>query len=47
LNKKQKERLGQLAADGMDPMGRPPSMPVRLDVDFHPPTVARSIYVEQ
>ena len=37
LDEKQKEHLDQLAADGIDPMGSVPSMPVRLDVDFRLP----------
>lgn len=32
LNDKQRERLNQLAADGLDPMGSVPSMPVQLDL---------------
>jgi hypothetical protein len=45
LNDKQRERLDQLAADGVDSMGSVPSMPVRLDVDFRLPTALRSFQV--
>lgn len=44
LDEKQKERLDQLAADGIDPMGSVPSMPVRLDVDFRLPRSMRSFH---
>lgn len=45
LDEKQKERLDMLAADGLDPMGRAPSVPVRLDVDFQLPASTRSFHV--
>jgi len=45
LDVKQRERLSQLAADGLDPMGSVPSMPVHLDVDFQLPASARSFQV--
>lgn len=44
LDEKQKERLDQLAADGIDPMGSVPSMPVRLDVDLRLPRSIRSFH---
>lgn len=47
LDDKQKDRLDQLAADGMDPLGSPPSMPVRLDVDFQLPALTRAVQVQQ
>ncbi len=45
LNEMQLERLSQLAADGLDPMGSVPSMPVQLDVDFRLPRSVRSFQV--
>jgi len=45
FNEKQRERLNQLAADGVDSMGSVPSIPVRLDVDFRLPTALRSFQV--
>lgn len=44
LNDKQRGRLNLLAADGLDPMGRVPSMPVQLDVDFQLPASSRSFH---
>jgi hypothetical protein len=46
LNHKQRKRLDQLAADGIDLMGSVPSMPVSFDVDFQLPTAARSFHVQ-
>ena len=45
LDDKQKERLDQLASDGIDAMGSLPSMPVLSDVDFQLPASAKSIQV--
>lgn len=47
LDEKQTERLNRLAADGLDPMGSVPSMPIRLDVDFQLPLSVKSIRVQQ
>ena len=45
FNEKQRERLNQLAADGVDSMGSVPSIPIRLDVDFRLVTALRSFQV--
>ncbi|WP_245595068.1 hypothetical protein [Leisingera daeponensis] len=45
LDGKQKERLNQLASDGLDVMGSVPSMPVHFDVDFPLPASAGSFQV--
>lgn len=45
LKNEQKELLSQLAADGLDPMGSPPSMPVNLEVYFPLPASTRSFHV--
>lgn len=45
LSDNHKERLNQLAADGLDPMGSVPAVPVRLDIDFQLPAAARPIHV--
>jgi hypothetical protein len=46
LSEKQRTHLDRLAADGLDPMGSVPSMPIRLDVDFQLPRSVKSIRVE-
>ncbi|SCA56671.1 conserved hypothetical protein [Candidatus Terasakiella magnetica] len=46
LNNKQRERLDQLAADGIDPMGSVPSIAVNLDVDFLLPTSSKLFHVQ-
>tara|TARA_R110002126_G_scaffold184665_1_gene333081 strand:+ start:78 stop:266 length:189 start_codon:yes stop_codon:yes gene_type:complete len=45
LNDKTREQLNQLAADGTDTMGSPPSLPVQLDLDIQLPALARSFHV--
>lgn len=45
LSDKPKDRLNQLAADGVDAMGSVPSMPFDLDINFQLPTSARSFHV--
>jgi hypothetical protein len=45
LSDKQRTRLNQLAADGVDSMGSIPSIPVRLDDDFQLPPALRSFQV--
>lgn len=45
LNFKQRKLMNQLAADGCDGMGSPPSEPVRLDIDFGLPKSLTSFQV--
>ena len=45
LNDERRERLNQLAADGVDMMGSVPSVPIRFDVDFPLPIALRSFQV--
>lgn len=45
LNHKQRKQLDQLAIDGLDVMGSPPSMPINFDVDFQLPKAVKSFHV--
>ena len=46
LNDEKRERLNNLAADGLDLMGSVPSMPVQLYVYFKLPVSVRSFHVQ-